>query len=446
MGVTGIFSSFLKIFLMRKIQISILLSAFSLIVMFNVDNVAVAQTIDQRRNNIQVALDNPKAVIPSYLFDSLAGLYQDGVSGNQVKDGKYLGTSLTVDDKSATVNLGIKYFNLSPLDIYSSFQIAGTASDKFVDIIKEGKYQQTITGGGVFNIFFRGFRGWADCYEKMLLHKRVDRFNRIYNLRGNDLPAIMTSRVVADSLATVQHHYLDSMVGDLLVYQEACRAYVRNHPGENKECGTSPGDDNYDYPGLEDKGNKAIDTLKKLGVISQDFYIDDELGKDLRGLRNSYLIGSNYLRQTKFVRESESIYMSAPWSNFILQWFTLGASYNISPQPIIDSGLSGGEHYIYTYNSEYAKFSLAYNLMWVNFNRKVPFQLTISPTFIISNPRKFADEDKFKFSKLTPFVLQPGDTTLKTEYSYIIADLRSMGVLAAGLVVLLVVLAQVLPS
>ena len=66
------------------------------------------------------------------------------------------------------------------------------------------------------------------------------------------------------------------------------------------------------------------------------------------------------------------------------------------------------------------------------------------------SPRRERQEDVLRADVIANLLQNPTRTvseeTLKTEYSYIVADLRSMGVLAAGLVVLLVVLAQVLPS
>ena len=66
------------------------------------------------------------------------------------------------------------------------------------------------------------------------------------------------------------------------------------------------------------------------------------------------------------------------------------------------------------------------------------------------SPRRERQEDVLRADVIANLLQNPTRTvceeTLKTEYNYIIADLRSMGVLAAGLVVLLVVLAQVLPS
>ncbi|MDZ4766120.1 MAG: hypothetical protein SGI73_16390 [Chloroflexota bacterium] len=47
---------------------------------------------------------------------------------------------------------------------------------------------------------------------------------------------------------------------------------------------------------------------------------------------------------------------------------------------------------------------------------------------LLEHPTKFVSEDE-----------------LRTAYTYVLRDLRSMGVLAAGLIILLVVLAQVLP-
>jgi hypothetical protein len=66
------------------------------------------------------------------------------------------------------------------------------------------------------------------------------------------------------------------------------------------------------------------------------------------------------------------------------------------------------------------------------------------------SPRRERQEDVLRADVVANLLQNPTRTvseeTLKAEYSYIVADLRSMGVLAAGLIVLLVVLAQVLPS
>lgn len=52
-----------------------------------------------------------------------------------------------------------------------------------------------------------------------------------------------------------------------------------------------------------------------------------------------------------------------------------------------------------------------------------------SVAYLLHNPTRFVSEEE-----------------LRRDYSYVLSDLRSMGLLAAGLVALLVVLAQVLPK
>jgi hypothetical protein len=75
------------------------------------------------------------------------------LSGTEIKNGKYYGSSVSVDSKSVTVNLSFKPSKTH--EFYILPTIGGTSNDGFTTVITGDKYSKTITGGLNF-IFLSG--------------------------------------------------------------------------------------------------------------------------------------------------------------------------------------------------------------------------------------------------------------------------------------------------
>ena len=104
------------------------------------------------------------------------------ISGTQVKGGKVLGTSATIDDKSVTVNFSIKpiahVFYLQPT-------IAATSSNGFASIFDDNAFTKTLTGGTNFQLFLAHNFSNFDPSKTYVLHNQL-RVLRVEYLQ-NDL-------------------------------------------------------------------------------------------------------------------------------------------------------------------------------------------------------------------------------------------------------------------
>lgn len=102
--------------------------------------------LQKRNSTLDDLLDQKdEGIVTARNYDTIIVTKFGTLSGTEIKNGKYIGSSFTLDSKSLTANLSIKPFRDQQLYIQPT--ISGTSKEGFVDIFTKNKYSRTITGG-----------------------------------------------------------------------------------------------------------------------------------------------------------------------------------------------------------------------------------------------------------------------------------------------------------
>jgi hypothetical protein len=363
-----------------------------------------AQSFEDRAIQIQDRLRESSGRLPPYLIDSVATSFQDGLSGSQVREGKIVGTSLAISEKGATVNLGIRSFSVPSQkkgwDIYPALKFEGRGDDKFVSVFENGSYQQTLSAGGLLNIFPRQFKRSAYCFDNQIMYRRIDALRKILEKEAD-----------AKWEVGKQYEYLVTQKKNLAAYlQFLCAHQDSAHCGKDDPIVVLA-----NAPEIEKAGLEALDTLQKLGIVPKGF----NPGK--KKCRQDALAGyaipdTSRLATMRFVQESQAAYLKGKWTYANIFWLTVGGNYNIAPKDIIDT-TRPDKKYLRSFNSEYATFSLAANFLHFRKYGWTPLQWSLSPTISLSTERPFNDDDKITLTKQRSYTRIPGDTVLQTDFT-----------------------------
>lgn len=342
----------------------------------------------KRIEQIRLYLSDSKLNVPHYIFDSIIENYQKALTGTTIKEGKYAASSLTVDDKGASVQFVFKPLKAGRGAIYPGLNAAGSGDKSFVSIIKDGKYSQTLSGGFNLNYFPATGRAKFLRSNKWETKALVDKLQNDFDSRTGPFNY------------NAQKLYLEQAVNSLKAYEllaDTASKYVEKIQTQKGLTG-----EKNPFLGKADlitAARIARDTVISIGLLKTDYAGKVPTARkkelDLIKVEEDYLLEKNYLVQ------AEKTLMEAKWTSVSLQWWTFKANINVSPQPLIDT-LKPGEDFLRTYNDKYFTFTIGFNSS-KKWNRSL-FQIGFSPAINFSTARDFAKLTKIKITKIQPFV------------------------------------------
>lgn len=357
---------------------------------------AIGQITDRQKNNQLDALigsafargQKDTKFITGYVLDSAFTGYRKALSGSQVEAGKLIGSSASITDKGATVNLGIRNFG----SLYPMITIGGRGKDNFVNLFEKGQYGNTISAGLKANIFLPG-SGFFSPEEANLLHNRLilhkQRKGTFEPAGGNTVTSAYDTRLsyIYNQIQALinGHNAYDSAETDITDLSITSRQRVEEY-------------------------TVAADTLTKLGLLDEDFL--DEENVERLALINALAAkwssattgeGPNSQRLRYYLADAEAMQMKANWNVLSFRWWTIAVNYNVTPYKILDIS-ARDKNYTRTDNDNFWSAAVSYN--WLR-ARPGGNQLRFfaSPTVTFSGARVYKDEDKLTLERHKPFVI-----------------------------------------
>jgi hypothetical protein len=312
------------------------------------------------------------------------------LSGTQIKAGKYMGNSVSVDSKSITVNISLKPFKNS--EIYLLPTIAGSSSNGFVNVITGNKYSRTVTGGTNFILLGHNNKSRYDAMVSRSLHNDLKILKLKYKLKPNSDSAYYTS-----ALKQVRRVLIHSGI------------FISNYYTGKVDTGklNLPATDTATYhKWLADLAlyQKAVDTLVKVKLLPKDF--------NKQTLGNQDTLAYHALIQPKtvsdlalgnYLDQADQIQQKAGFRESTVSWLGGGIKYNQANYNIADGAVTALERGIM---DEYISASLSYTWMFIHSNGN---HIYLSPTFNYQNNHNFSTSNQLHVEVLQNYPI--GTTT-----------------------------------
>jgi hypothetical protein len=244
------------------------------------------------------------------------------LSGTEIKNGKFMGQSASVDAKSLTVNLS---FKPTKKEFYLLPTLTGASKDGLVDVISGSKYNKTLTGGLNFvalpPINKSEFTGPA---KRDLLNNLKKKAFEYYNIsREKDF------NFLNDALNRVR----DAVNGKNAIFIYNSYHNLIDINEDKKTLGTKLSELKT-YSEDTDTLMKAKilpELFNKLGPKAQKLILDkNKYGKDFDN-------AIKYYNQKKFLDEADRLQIqTAKYTKQNIIWFAGGVKYNVSKYNILD--------------------------------------------------------------------------------------------------------------
>lgn len=335
---------------------------------------AIQEKTPDRIVEIKKYIDNAELNAPFYILDSLIIGFGNGLSGNSVKDGKLAATSLTVTDKGASMQLSLASFS----GLHLGFNIAGSGEDKFINVVKDGKYQSSLSAGAVINFFPSSASGFF---------KKVDAW-QTREIVKNDYQSYLNKSTDDPFDASKDTFLINSSIRTLRLYEKLLLQII----GENDESTKKQTQEKSNFfsdpsnAKLIIAGRIARDTLIALGYLQKNYVSIHKIAKRIELIPSE--VAANEIRDKKYVAKVEKELMNGKWTAFSLTWWTLKPSYNVKPYKMVNAAMAE-DHFADTYNDNFFSVELSFNQTM----RKTvgsQFQFTYTPTINLSNGRDFS--------------------------------------------------------
>lgn len=339
----------------------------------------------ERQIDLDDLLDNNKEglIITPNNFTKIVQSKFRTVSGNEIKNGKYFGSSASVDSKSITVNISMKPFKSH--EFYLLPSLAGSAKDGFVNVITGNKYSRTVTGGVNFVVPFPKTSFSFNNKIRVKLHNdlKMERYKYLarysgpntlsYTLMINNLKAILTQ-----SGAFITNYYSNAAVNSDFVNELKIR-------------------DLNMYKKLTDSLLKANILPKSFPELSSIQQLEILKNPSPNKIENAAL--QNYLSKT------DSIQQSVNFSKETLKWLAGGIKYNQANYFIADPATKALQSSV---RDEYitANFSATWLVIKESGNR-----FYISPTINFKNAHNFNPDKQIKADVFEDYNI--GNTTVQ---------------------------------
>jgi len=281
-----------------------------------------------------------------YLFNKF-----NGISGTQVKAGKVFGSSATVDDKSATINVSFKplwnVFYLQP-------SMALEAKDGFASIFTNNKYGKTITGGLNFQIFLAKNSSGFSSENRYKLHNQLRAAYTQYLLENRSSTHAFFVKTVDSVIFILKKARTDRFLEDLIREYDS-RSIFFNYADTVTLSDVK----------LYNVYQTLTDTLVKVKLATPDFHtqhIDDQLiyyNDLLTNINTSSLIDKAALKG--YLGRTDSLQLNALFNVTHIHWLSGGLSYNHQNYDIADGTST---NLVRTIANEYVVANLAFNNLW----------------------------------------------------------------------------------
>ena len=323
-----------------------------------------------RRDELDTLLGPNKEgylVTPSN-FNKIIQSKFETLSGTEIKNGKYFGSSVSVDTKSVTVNISIK--PSASHEFYLMPTISGTSTNGFTTVITGDKYSKTLSGGLGFIVLSANNSSKFETSTAMLLHNNL----KLLRYRNNKIKPNSDSLYFERAFDTLRSILNDKKSADFLL------SYFRKDLTESQ----------IDPSNLRTlkQYNKVRDTLVKAKLLPKTFdtlsftsykmaMIDSHEPKDVKTLAMK-----NYLDS------ADKVQQKAAFSSQYLHWFGGGVKYNVANCNII---APASTKLVQNFANEYFSANVYGTWMKLLSNGN---HFYFSPTYTIQNPHNFKTTDQ----------------------------------------------------
>lgn len=247
-------------------------------------------------NNVSKGKNGKSNYVTTYIFDSLKYEYQKILSGFQIKDGKLIGNSVSLEDNSATVNFFL--FSFGNKKWFSHLNLSAESDEGLVDIFKKNSFQKTFSGGIKMQYYPKTTKGTYYTKNKNRLHNIL--FAHDFNFEKNK--EIFKDRIY-NNVEKLKALY--SKAGWLKYAANDKRSQIDSNLFESLI--------NYNQ------------LLKELQIDDDDWYImTDKIISDssefkIRQISKQDIADRMY--KNEYLRIADSIQMSAEWNSLKVVWF-----------------------------------------------------------------------------------------------------------------------------
>lgn len=337
--------------------------------------------------NTDVRSDTSGFITP-YMFDSLVINHQRALSGSQVEAGKTFGSSATISDKGATVNLGLGNIH----NVYTQFHISGTGKESFISLFEDGKYGNTVSSGVNLNIFRKG-SGFFSPSNKRIMRTKLEELFEEYK---------EPNEMFAKKIKAIRSHIKELQKID---------PYVKSIRGQDTALAKALALTSAEAGQLTNFLNH-VDTLISEGIITNDFLpeefkddnavdelrtkIDNLAGKWNNDTSNVVKLFKNNLVLTKY----ESLQKTAEWNAMRHDWFSVSLDANVSPYNVLDR-TAKDKKYVTVDHDYFFSGSLSYNLLFSQMRNK-QIKLFISPTIKVQNAKQYNSDYLITLERYIP--------------------------------------------
>jgi hypothetical protein len=325
---------------MKKLLLSIAILACI------VFNASAQHQLDSLLNNGSGS-DNGKLITDSAYKVYLHNKF-NSISGTQVKGGKVLGTSATIDDKSATVNISFKpiahVFYLQP-------SIAATSKNGFAAVFDNNAYSKTLTGGLNLQLFLSKNFSKYDKTNAIVLHNRLRLLRLQYLLNDKQLNEAYFKNTIDAIIGILSKANQNAKLSELIRLDDSKSIVLDNDVASNLTV--AKGYNDY---------KKLTDTLIKTGIVTAGFHTQD-IDEQLRFYNKLYIKAAKAIDEiayNNYVRKSDSLQLNASFISTTTPWFSGGLNYN---HEIYDIADAGSTKRVRTVANEYITANITYNYL-----------------------------------------------------------------------------------
>jgi hypothetical protein len=272
----------------------------------------------------------------------------NSISGTQVKGGKVLGTSATIDDKSVTVNLSVKpiahVFYLQP-------SIAATSKNGFAAIFDNNAYSKTLTGGLNLQLFLSKNFSNYDKTNAIVLHNRLRLLRLQYVLNDKQANEAYFKNTIDTIINILNKATKDTKLSELIRLDDSKSIVLDDDTSSNIIVAK----DYNDY-------KKLTDTLIKIKIVTAGFHTQDinEQLKFYTKLCKKPDKAIDEIAYNNYVRKSDSLQLNASFISTTTPWFSGGLNYN---HEIYDIADATSAKLVRTVANEYITANIAYNYL-----------------------------------------------------------------------------------
>lgn len=272
----------------------------------------------------------------------------NNISGTQVKGGKVLGTSATIDDKSATVNISFKpiahVFYLQP-------SIAAASKNGFAAVFDNNAYSKTLTGGLNLQLFLSKNFSNYDKTNAIVLHNRLRLLRLQYVLNDKQLTEAYLKNAIDAIITILNRATQDTKLSELIRLDDSKSIVLDDDITSNIIVAK----DYNDY-------KKLTDTLIKVKITTTGFHTQDII-EQLKFYTKLYIRSIKAIDEiayNNYIRKSDSLQLNASFISTTTPWFSGGLNYN---HEIYDIADVTSTKLVRTVANEYITANIAYNYL-----------------------------------------------------------------------------------